>query len=160
MGRLLAQELGIEFLDTDEMVQAEEGMRIDELVTQRGWSHFRAVESQMLLKAVSGPRAVISTGGGMVLDPDNRKVLGERGYLIWLRADVETIVQRMEGDGASTSLRPRFRKETSLELETREQLKIRGPLYQGLADLTIDTGRIPPEAVLDKIMEAMDHGRF
>ena len=160
IGKRLAKRLGIEFLDTDEMVQAREKKSIDELVAQKGWAYFRALESRALLDAVSAPRAVIATGGGMVLAPENRKIMAEKGDLIRLTADVKTILNRINADEASHGLRPRFDPRNSLEVETREQLALRDPLYRQLANLTIDTGVLSPEGILDKIMEALDHGRL
>jgi len=77
-------------------------------------------------------------GGGAVLDPDNRAAVKMQGTVIWLTADVPTIVARMERDGASVSDRPPLLGEDRLD-ETARVLSERAPLYRAAADFTVDT---------------------
>jgi len=94
IGRELAEVLGIEFLDSDELVRAEAGRSVDAIFAEEGEAAFRARESRALAEAGAGPPCVLATGGGAVISASNRGILKRRFITIWLRAQPETAVSR------------------------------------------------------------------
>lgn len=160
VGRHLADLTGYDFVDTDQRIESDGGADIQELVKDRGWTCFRQAETRVLTHLLSRNNQVIATGGGMVLSPENRKLIRENAVVIWLTADPATIVQRLEADPQTCSQRPRFTTRSLLD-ETRETLEVRTPLYADLADMTVDTttGRSPKE-IAAIIKRRVDHGRF
>ena len=158
LGKALAKALDKTFIDTDERVQERVGRSIEALVADQGWEAFRSLESRTLARALEERNAVIATGGGIILDPENRKLIREKGWPIWLYADAATIVQRLisqKGDH-----RPRLTEAASLEEETRQMLELRTPLYNDTAALSIDTTTETLEGAIREIQRRLDHGRF
>jgi len=138
-GKLLATLLGSLFFDTDRIIEERFKTTIAQMVNQRGWEYFRQKERQTLLDTDHLSNCVIATGGGIVLDPENRSFLQTHGICVWLYADVVTIVNRLLSDDENHESRPRFSKE-SLSQETKKMLEFRSPLYQELGQIKINTG--------------------
>src|SRR5271157_1256850 len=105
---MLADKLRLPFYDTDELVEQEAGMSIRDMVADKGWAYFRKREREIIRKLALLQRGVIATGGGAVMDEGNCDILKKHGLLIWLRADVMTMVERMRDDAASEERRPSF----------------------------------------------------
>jgi shikimate kinase len=100
VGRLLAEQLGRPFIDTDEAVEARTGRTVAELFEAVGERGFRAEESAVLAAVLADPTpAVVAAAGGSVLDPANRQVIREAGsvggLVVWLRADVAVLARRV-----------------------------------------------------------------
>lgn len=91
VGAVLAETLGRKLLDTDAMVEAVEGVPVAAIFDQWGERYFREVESAMAKKAAAEKNAVISTGGGMVLRPENMEALGATGILCFIDRSPEEI---------------------------------------------------------------------
>jgi len=153
VGKRLAERLGIPFFDTDELIQGEAGKTIRELVDQEGWDAFRQRERAIIKKLSSSADAVIAAGGGAVMDAANRKALKEKGFCVWLTANVKTIIDRMRNDRASNLQRPPLSSD-GVEQETATILEARRPFYQEMADRTIDTSGKGIEAIVDEILGA------
>jgi shikimate kinase len=160
VGRHLADLTGHDFVDTDQRIEFECGADIGNLVAYKGWPFFRQTETRILKHLLCRNHQVIATGGGIVLSPENRILIKENGFVIWLRADPATIVQRLESDPKTLSQRPRFTTRSLLE-ETRETLAARTPFYEDLADMTMDTttGQSPRE-IAAIIKRRLDHVRI
>lgn len=154
VGKRLAERLGIPFFDTDELIQSEAGKTIRELVEEEGWDAFRARERAIITQLPLSADAVIAAGGGAIMDAANRKALKEKGLCVWLMADVGTIVERMRNDRASNAQRPSLSSD-GLEQETAKILESRGPIYQEMADCTIDTSGKEIAAIADEILGAL-----
>ncbi len=154
VGKRLAQRLGIPFFDTDELIQVEADKAIRELVDQEGWDAFRQREREIIKRLPSSAGAVIAAGGGAVMDAANRKALKEKGFCVWLTADVKTIIDRMRSDKTSNTQRPPLSSNDS-EQETAAILETRWPFYQEMADCTIDTSGKNIEAIVDEIVGAL-----
>jgi shikimate kinase len=101
VGRLLAHELGWSFADTDEDIEQVQGVPIAAIFDQHGEPEFRALEREAVRKRVRdiecGRPMVLALGGGAFLDPDNRKLLDERGVTIWLDCSFPRICARIDG---------------------------------------------------------------
>jgi shikimate kinase len=154
VGKRLAERLGTPFYDTDELIQSKTGKTIREMVDSEGWDAFRARERTIIQQLPSSADAVIAAGGGTVMDPENRKALKHKGRCVWLMADVKTIVKRMQSDRASVAQRPPLSTD-GLEQETAVILETRWPIYQGMADCTLDTSGKGIDAIAGEILSAL-----
>ena len=148
VGMMLADMLRVPFCDTDEMIQQHTGRTVVEIVRAGGWPAFRAAEKEIVrgLSGVNG--SVIALGGGTPLDRESTGILKKNGFFIWLSADPETIVRRIEGGRDGDDQRPPLSNGEAGE-ETGRMLRERMPVYRSLADLTIETG----ERTVDQIAE-------
>jgi shikimate kinase len=101
VGRLLADELGWPFADIDEDIEKAQGVSIANIFEQRGEEEFRRIEHEALRKRVRevecGKPMVLALGGGAFVDPQNQKLLEERGVTIWLDCSFSRICSRLEG---------------------------------------------------------------
>jgi shikimate kinase len=101
VGRLLADELGWSFADIDEDIERAEGVSIAEIFDNRGEQEFRIIEREALRKRVKevecGKPMVVALGGGAFIEPENRKMLEERGVTIWLDCPFPRICARLDG---------------------------------------------------------------
>jgi shikimate kinase len=157
VGRSLAATLSLPFIDTDSLVVSENGMSIREIVISRGWEAFRRLEHTALQQVCTMDRRVVATGGGIVLDADNIKLMKKSGRIIWLRASPETIKARMLQDQASKTLRPALTSTDSIS-EIEETLVERAPLYQHAMDFSVDTDHRGVDEICDFIIRRLKAG--
>ena len=148
VAQLLAQRLGWSWSDADVVLEAKLGRTIRQAFAEQGEEKFRAKESDILAELVKGKNAVIATGGGVVLRPENRERL-RTGFVVWLTSNAETLWQRMQQDATTAERRPPL-AQGGLE-ETRDLLKKRELLYAQCADLVVDTTKMTPDAVAEAI---------
>ena len=150
VGTALAARLGYPYLDSDEQVERHTGRTVPELFAQRGEAAFRAEEKRALAEAVTsdGP-VVVSVAGGAVLDPDNRTRLRQSGTVVWLRAPVATLAQRV-GDGRGRPLLGDDPAAALARLYTE-----RRPIYADLADVVVDVELLTPEETVEQILAAL-----
>ena len=150
VGRLLAARLGRPHLDSDEQVERATGRTVPEILRTDGEPAFRAEEKKALAAAATsdGP-VVVSVAGGAVLDPDNRKRLREAGTVVWLRASVPTMAERV-GTGDD---RPLLGDDPAAALA--RLYDVRRPLYEEVADVVVDVDELSPEEAVDRIVAAL-----
>jgi shikimate kinase len=108
VGRLCAERLGMDFLDTDQEIARRAGMPIPEIFERCGEAYFRAQERALVAELSARRGCVVATGGGMVVDDENRAALLASGMVVCLTAAPEVIVQRVGGDSAAQQ-RPMLR---------------------------------------------------
>ncbi|MBW2206369.1 MAG: shikimate kinase [Deltaproteobacteria bacterium] len=154
VGKILARELGKDFLDTDTLIEENAGSSIDQIVSREGWDHFRKIEKGLIEEISHRDNLVVATGGGVVMDEDNVKNLKRKGLLIWLKGDAEVLKERMIKDQRSEKIRPSLTGTDPLEEITRV-LSIRMPLYEKAETLTVDTGTLSIREVASLIMETL-----
>ena len=154
---MLSAKLGWPFIDTDSLVVSENGMSIRNIVISRGWEAFRRLEHIALQQVCTIDRRVVATGGGIVLDADNVKLMKKSGRIIWLRASSETIKARMLQDQASETLRPALTSTDSIS-EIEETLAERAPLYQRVMDFSVDTDHRGVDEICDFIIGRLKAG--
>jgi shikimate kinase len=154
VGRLLAERLGWPYADSDEQVEARTGKTVPELFAERGEAFFRAEETLALEEATTsdGP-VVVSVAGGAVLSADNRSRIRRAGLVIWLRADVATLAARV-GDGHG---RPLLGDDPRAALQ--RLYDERRPLYEELADVTVDVDQLSALEVTDRVVAALEVSR-
>jgi shikimate kinase len=159
LGRALAQHLGWQFVDMDDTLSAESGASIVKLVRRQGWEYFREQEHSLLTRLAAGRRQVVSTGGGVILRPDNVTTLRSSGTVLWLRARTDTIRGRLAGDERNAAFRPALTGlDPAAEIETT--LGARTPLYQAAMDLAVDTDDRGVQEVFDEIVAALANFGF
>jgi len=133
VGKILAERLGCQFIDLDALIVAEAGMSIKEIFAAQGEPYFRALEADLVRRLVSEKGAVVSTGGGVVIDPENRRRMRENGVVVNLTATAQAIRERLAADNE----RPLLQNDNSLE-KIASMLAEREPFYRD-ADIRIDT---------------------
>lgn len=104
IGRTLADRLGRPFLDTDGLIVGRAGTPIPQLFAERGEPAFRAIEREAVTDAVARAPAVIATGGGAPVDPDNRRQLWDGNSVVWLDAPIDVLARRVGAAGAGRPL--------------------------------------------------------
>ena len=126
-------------------------MSIRKIVNNRGWQDFRRLEHAALQQVCSADRRVVATGGGIVLDADNVRLMKKSGKVIWLKATPDNIKSRMEQDQASEGLRPALTSKDSIS-EIEETLSEREPLYRQAMDFAVDTDHRGIDEICDVII--------
>jgi 3-dehydroquinate synthase len=152
VAKLVAGNLGWRALDTDALVETSAGRPVHEIFAQDGEARFRELERDALQRTSSEENAVIATGGGAVLSPDNRRAMAG-GFVVCLDASAETIAERLRGDDASVSERPLLAGGDPLSRIS--ELRARRAPYYALADARIETGGRTPEDVASAVVDAM-----
>ncbi|MBA3929782.1 MAG: shikimate kinase [Xanthomonas sp.] len=142
IGKRVAERFGLVFVDADQAIVDRTGASIVTLFEHVGEAGFREREKDTLHELLAGRGQLISTGGGAVLDPDNRIQMKQRGYVVYLQVSVEAQLKRL---GRCTN-RPLLQRPDR-EQVLHDMAVAREPLYREVADLTLDTdGLTPPEA--------------
>ena len=152
VGKILAEKLKMPYYDTDELIEVAYGRSINEMVAEHGWAYFRERECETIQGLTVLQGSVIATGGGVVMDEGNATILKKHGVLIWLRADVKTIVKRIQEDLSSNKQRPPFSQDDIVK-ETKDVLKNRIPVYSRLADYSIETTNKDVDEIVDSICQ-------
>ena len=155
VGRCLADKLGWSFFDTDALIVQQQKMSIREIVGAHGWENFRQMERDILKTVCDSKMQVVATGGGIVLDEQNVQLMRENGNIIWLRAEPETIKNRMLQDEDSVNFRPALTLNDSLS-EIEEILQLREPLYKNAMDLSVDTDDHDVSTIAKIIVDKLD----
>lgn len=138
IGRSLARLLNHEFVDLDHELESRCGVRISIIFEIEGEEGFRRRESALLDECSSRTGIVMATGGGAILSAENRRLLQERGVVIYLRANAEELYRRVARDHNRPLLQtPDPRQRIRQLLEQRE------PLYEQIANVTVETGAMP-----------------
>lgn len=148
VGRRLAQSLGWDFFDSDEEVERRTGTRISIIFEIEGEAGFRQREHRALLDLAARPGAVIATGGGAVLLPENRELLRRHGVVVYLRTSVAEQLRRTR----DSTHRPLLNDDDP-EQRLRELARVREPLYEAVADIIVDS---PGRKVAATVKDVMD----
>ncbi len=155
VGRRLASYLGLKFVDIDDLIEEGQGAPISDIVKSHGWGHFRKVERNTIEEISKEDRIIVAPGGGAVLDTDNVKALRKNGFIIWLQADKQTLLKRLNQDPGTNTRRPTLTgKGTSEEL--KEVLSLREPIYRRVSDIQIDTSTLDVDSVVERVLAIVD----
>ena len=152
VGRLVAERLGSDFLDADEVLDRNAGRTIREIFREEGEAGFRDRESAVLAAVCAGSPCVVATGGGAILREANRGLIKSRGFVAWLTAEPNSLWRRMQGDPTSADRRPPLAGGGLAEVE--QMLAIRNPLYRECADVEIPVAMLSPEESANAILAA------
>lgn len=151
IGRILARKLSKRFIDSDHEIEARTGASIPWIFEIEGEESFRRREAEVIRDLCCEDGVVLATGGGAVLNAGTRDILKSRGTVIYLRANVNSIMVRVSHDKNRPLLQtadPRRRIE--------ELMAQREPLYREVAALVIDTGRPNVQSMVQTILEQLD----
>ena len=146
VGKVLADFLGCPFMDLDDLVVKKAGKSIPDIFAQDGEPAFRLLEAQVLRKTVekyAESTAVLALGGGAVLAPASAALLHEKTVCIYLRATLDTLLARLEGETAGRPL---------ADASLADRLASREPIYEETAHVIIDTDGLSPDEVADEII--------
>lgn len=151
IGRALAKKLDKRFIDSDHEIEARTGVSIPLIFEIEGEASFRQREAEVIRDLTGRSGIVLATGGGAILNPENRELLKSRGTVIYLRASVNNILQRTSHDKNRPLLQtpdPRQR----IEQLARE----REPYYVEVADFIIETGRPNVQSLVQTILNQLE----
>lgn len=151
VGKALARKTGLPLLDTDEIVSTRFGLPVTEIFVRFGEEEFRNAETEALRQLPETAPAIIVTGGGIVLRPENVKMLRELGSVVSLEADEETLFRRISRRATRPLLQTKNPRATLVEL-----LKVRDPLYRAAADIRLDTSRLTHDEAADAILKSVE----
>lgn len=150
LGRSLAQRLGRRFVDTDRVLVERCGVPVTTIFEIEGEEGFRRREAALLDEISAGGDCVIATGGGAVLLEENRRLMRERGTVVYLRAKVEHLWERTRHDTHRPLLATPDPKATLAEL-----LRVRDPLYRDAAHVIVDTGSQSAATAVSRVLAAL-----
>jgi len=151
-GKVLADKLKREFVEVDELIEQAQGKPITDIFAQEGEAHFRALEKKALKELSLKQGLVVSCGGGLICNEDNLKLLKETGWVFCLKASPGTIYERTK----KYAHRPLLNVKDPLK-KIEELLKQRASYYSR-AHYSIDTEKVKPSVVADKIIAIINNG--
>ena len=149
VGRRLALALELPFIDSDSEIVEAAGCGISDIFEIYGEPVFRDLEQRVMTRLLSGAPAVIATGGGAFISPAIRAAVKEKGISVWLKAELDVLVERVSRKDTRPLLKTGDRREILSRLMSE-----RYPLYAE-ADIAIDSNAGPHEAVVDEVMAAL-----
>jgi shikimate kinase len=147
IGRLVARKLGFQFVDTDAVIVERVGMQVPEIFAEHGEAWFRDQETSALESMAILNRSVISTGGGIVLREENRALLPNLGFVVWLTASEEVIFERVSRNKRRPLLQTADPRQTVHDL-----LAKRLEFYQSVSRFTLDTTVLSHENAAEAIV--------
>jgi len=150
----LAERLGWDWIDADAELELRAGRTIREIFASDGEPEFRRLEHEVIADLAQNPKLVIAAGGGAILREDNRAILMASGPVVWLQADIETLLGRIQGDATTAARRPNLTAAGGRS-EVEQLLAIREPLYRQTASFTVDSGNRPVEEIVGDIMKRL-----
>ncbi len=149
IGRLVAQALGIPFVDSDHEIERVSRMTIPELFSSYGEPEFRSLEARVISRLIrSGPR-VLSTGGGAFMNETTRQLVADHALSVWLKADLEVLWMRVSKRDSRPLLKTADPKVTLASLMDQ-----RYPVY-AMADLTVQSRDVPRDIISGECIDAI-----
>jgi shikimate kinase len=149
IGRRLAAQLGLPFFDADHEIEAAAGCSVTEIFERHGEPAFRDVERKVIARLLEGPRHVLATGGGAFMNLQTRTLIREKALSIWLRADLDLLMERVSRRQNRPLLKTPNPRATMEKLMTE-----RYPIYAE-ADLTIDSTGAPHDHIVQDTIRAI-----
>lgn len=150
VGRRVARALQLPFIDADAEIETAAGRSVADIFAERGEDDFRSGERRVIARLLDGPPVVLATGGGAFLNPDTRALIKERALSIWLKADLDVLVKRVNRRDTRPLLRGRDPREVLERL-----MQERYPVYAE-ADLVVETSDSPHDAAVAAVLSALE----
>lgn len=147
IGKIVAKQIGFQFLDTDQIIVERTGSSIADLFSSLGEPAFRDLETSVLASLAHLSRCVIATGGGIILRDQNRALLRETGFVVGLTASEEIIFDRVSRNNKRPLLHTPDPRETLHAL-----LEARKPLYEAAAEFLLDTSTLSHAEAAERII--------
>ena len=154
IGKIASERLGLQFIDTDDLIIEREGEPIPKIFERLGEAGFREIETAVLRELAEDEEAgkVVATGGGIVTQAENLALLGRLGFVVWLSATVETIFERV----SLNRDRPLLYTPDPMQTIT-DMLGEREKFYREVADLTVETDEFHSEEITHGIAASAEH---
>lgn len=150
IGRLLGEALGIEFIDSDDIIVAQEGMTIPDIFAKKGEDHFRRAERAAITELLAGKPRIIATGGGAVMTPETAGLIFGKSLSLWLRAERDVLLKRVEKNIAKRPLLAAGDPAAILQA----LIEKRHPVYER-ADIQVESRDVPIEENLKSVVKAL-----
>lgn len=148
VGNLLAEKLNVQQYDFDQLIVEKIGMSIADYFEQYGDVAFREIETTVLAE-VDALDGILSTGGGIVLKAENRELLKKMSNVVYLKADLTELIQRVTQD--EENIRPLADSKTPQEIESIYRPRV--PLYEESAQIIIETTGKTPQEIVTEILK-------
>ena len=148
VGKILANKLQFSIIDIDKEIEKDEKLSIKEIFEKKGENYFREIESKYLLRKRNS--AVVSCGGGIVLNKKNREFLKTSGYTIYLKSSIPTLEKRLLNENSRPLLSNNNFKETLINIYSKRKI-----LYNSAANTTIITDRRSVKEVCELIIKKL-----
>ncbi len=149
IGRRLAAALALPFIDADEEIERAAGLPVAEIFARHGEPEFRRGERRVIERLLQGPPHVLATGGGAFMDPETRALVRAHATSVWLRADLDVLMRRVE----KRDNRPLLRDGDPRAVMERLMAE-RYPIYAE-ADVTVDSNNGPHGAAVTHVLQAL-----
>jgi shikimate kinase len=149
IGRRLASELSLPFVDADGEIEAAAGMTISEIFETHGEPYFRSGEARVIARLLEGGPQVLASGGGAFINPQTRALIGARGVSVWLKADLDVLMRRIR----RRSDRPLLKTDDP-EQTLQRLIEERYPIYAE-ADVTVYSRDVSHESIVADIVAAL-----
>ncbi len=152
IGKYLARELNIEFYDTDQVIEERSGADISWIFDVEGEEGFRRRERKIIDELTQRIGIVLATGGGAILDPENRNRLAARGTVVYLHTTVEQQMKRTMRD----KRRPELQQENFGSDDMCDLMQERDPLYKEISDIIVETDGRTVRSVAAEVIRLLD----
>lgn len=149
VGRRLAARLGLPFSDADTEIEKAAGCGIPEIFAAHGEAYFRDGERRVIARLLDEGPQVVAAGGGAWMNPQTREKVAEKGISVWLKADLDLLRRRVRRRNNRPLLAGTDAGEKLAQLSAE-----RDPVY-ALADLTVISGDVPHDAVVDDVLSGL-----
>lgn len=149
IGTRLARKLGMGFVDADDEIETAADCTIEEIFAQYGEQAFRDGERRVIARLLDGDPRVVATGGGAFVNQETRDNVRRRGISVWLKADIDVLLQRVSRRNNRPLLKNGDKRKTLERL-----IEERYPTYAE-ADLTVESGAESPDITVAKVIEAL-----
>jgi len=151
IGRRLAGRLNVPFIDADAEIEKAAGMSIPDIFARHGEADFRNGEARVIARLLEGGPQVLATGGGAVMNPDTRATIKVKGVSVWLAADLDVLLRRIN---KRRHERPLLQSAGDPAETLRALLAAREPVY-AQADLTVQSREAPHDVIVSEIVAAL-----
>ncbi|MDG2252428.1 MAG: shikimate kinase [Methylophilaceae bacterium] len=134
VGKLASKKLGKSFIDSDHLIEERTGVRVPLIFEYEGEEGFRKRETKVLEELVTMKNIILATGGGIILEEINQKLLVKNGLVIYLKADYDLLASRLKSDLTRPLL-----QGVDIKDKLKNLLKERDPIYKSISDYVIET---------------------
>ena len=145
VGKILAERLGMQFIDLDEEIEKQEGMKIKDIFKEKGEKYFRELERKKLEEIIQKDGLVVSTGGGLGANFENMEKMKKTGKVTWLDVSLDTVFKRCGKDENRPLLNMPYEKLEKLFNERKDVYK--------LSDIHINVENKTPQQIVEEIIE-------
>jgi len=149
IGTMIAEELGYKFIDTDDLIETKAKKAIPKIFEAHGESYFRELECKAVSEVSHETKAVISTGGGVVLNKENIQNLKKNGLVILLNGDADTLYKRLHNNSEDRPLL----NDDDLKMKITDILEKRKDLYFSSCDKVVEIASKDPKSIVSEIIE-------